>query len=73
MNPTQKDIDLLKARPDLADKFDEVYGSGASSRFITPSFKAKIPSQKDLNMLMDRPDLADKFDEVYGSALRKKH
>jgi hypothetical protein len=34
MNPTQKDIDLLTSQPDLASKFDEVYGAGASQQFL---------------------------------------
>ena len=32
--PTQKDIFLLTQRPDLAPKFDEVYGNGAAAEVL---------------------------------------
>jgi len=32
--PTAKDIALLSQRPDLASKFDEVYGKGAAAEVL---------------------------------------
>lgn len=72
MQPTQKDIDLLMSRPDLASKFDEVYGRGASNEFVGMNSAVKMPSQKDLTMLFENPELSSKFDEVYGSGSAQK-
>jgi hypothetical protein len=33
--PTAKDVTLLMQRPDLASKFDEVYGAGAASKILS--------------------------------------
>lgn len=45
--PTTKDISLLVSRPDLADKFDEIYGSGTAKAILqkaNPQFEGKPSS-----------------------------
>jgi hypothetical protein len=45
--PTTKDISLLVSRPDLADKFDEIYGAGSAKAILqkaNPQFEGKPSS-----------------------------
>ena len=45
--PTTKDISLLVSRPDLADKFDEIYGAGTAKSILqkaNPQFEGKPSS-----------------------------
>jgi hypothetical protein len=45
--PTTKDISLLVSRPDLADKFDEIYGAGTAKAILqkaNPQFEGKPSS-----------------------------
>jgi hypothetical protein len=45
--PTTKDISLLVSKPDLADKFDEIYGSGTAKAILqkaNPQFEGKPSS-----------------------------
>ena len=45
--PTTKDISLLVSRPDLADKFDEIYGDGSAKAILqkaNPQFEGKPSS-----------------------------
>jgi hypothetical protein len=42
--PTQKDIFLLTQRPDLASKFDEVYGNGAAAEVLLKASQSTSPN-----------------------------
>jgi len=42
--PTQKDIFLLTQRPDLASKFDEVYGNGAAAEVLANASQFTSPN-----------------------------
>lgn len=48
--PTTKDISLLVSKPELADKFDEIYGDGAAKAILakaSPQFEGKSRSLTD--------------------------
>lgn len=48
--PTTKDISLLVSKPELADKFDEIYGEGAAKAILAkanPQFEGKARSSAD--------------------------
>jgi hypothetical protein len=45
--PTTKDISLLTQRPELADKFDKVYGEGAAAKILAQAKPQSKERRKD--------------------------
>lgn len=44
LKPTAKDVYLLTQRPDLASKFDEVYGNGAAAEVLSKTSQSTSPN-----------------------------
>lgn len=44
LKPTAKDVYLLTQRPDLASKFDEVYGNGAAAEVLSKASQSTSPN-----------------------------
>ncbi len=51
MTPTTKDISLLTQRPELADKFDKVYGEGAAAKILAQAKPQAVPQRKEENRI----------------------
>lgn len=58
--PTAKDISLLIQRPELADKFDKVYGDGAAAKILAKP--QAVPQRKE--------EKAGTFEQYMGAATR---
>ena len=59
---TTKDISLLIQRPDLADKFDKVYGDGAATKILAQAKPQSVPQRKE--------EKAGTFEQYMGAAAR---
>ncbi len=77
--PTQKDIFLLTQRPDLASKFDEVYGNGAAAEVLAKAgietgqpqvAPAQIAPQVQQMQQAARPQQAQPQGSYTGAAIR---
>ncbi len=77
--PTQKDIFLLTQRPDLASKFDEVYGNGAAAEVLAKAgietgqpqvAPAQIAPQVQQMQQAARPKQAQPQGSYTGAAIR---
>jgi len=77
--PTQKDIFLLTQRPDLASKFDEIYGNGAAAEVLAKAgidtgqpqvAPAQIAPQVQQMQQAARPQQAQPQGSYTGAAIR---
>ena len=59
---TTKDISLLIQRPELADKFDKVYGEGAAAKILAQAKPQSVPQRKE--------EKAGTFEQYMGAATR---